>query len=67
MATNEQKSNRNAEHLQERPDVRITIRFRYHCDEDLIAVLEQVPNKNEFIREALREVLQTRGERQNGE
>ena len=67
MATNEQKSNHNAEHLQELPDVRITIRFRRHCDEDLIAVLEQVPNKNEFIRQALREALQTRAERQSGE
>jgi Arc/MetJ-type ribon-helix-helix transcriptional regulator len=67
MVTNKQKPTRNAEHLQERPDMRITIRFRHHCDEDLIAVLEQVPNKNEFIREALREALQTRAERQDGE
>ncbi len=67
MATNEQKPNHSSAHLQERPDMRITVRFRYHCDEDLIAVLEQIPNKNQFIREALREALQMRGGWQNGE
>ena len=44
--------------LQERPDLRVTIRFRYHRDEDLIALLETTPNKNELIRRALRALLE---------
>ena len=40
--------------LRERLDLRVTVRFRYHRDEDLIALLETTPNKNELIRRALR-------------
>jgi hypothetical protein len=40
--------------VRERPDKRVTVRFRYHCDRDLIDVLEEVPNASQFIREAMR-------------
>jgi hypothetical protein len=35
-------------------DFRLTVRFRYHCDQDLIQALQEAPNKNELIRCALR-------------
>ncbi len=43
--------------VRERPDLRITIRLCYHCDEDLIEALEQVPSRgvNAFVRKAMRE------------
>ena len=44
--------------LQERPDLRVTVRLRYHCDEDLIALLEATPNKNELVRRALRSFVE---------
>jgi len=40
--------------FRQRQDLRITIRFRYHCDQDLIQMLEGVSNKNDLIRKALR-------------
>jgi metal-responsive CopG/Arc/MetJ family transcriptional regulator len=40
--------------VRERSDKRVTVRFRYHCDRDLIDVLEEVPNASQFIREAMR-------------
>ncbi len=40
--------------LRERPDKRITVRFRHYCDQDLIQVLKQVPNASKFIRESMR-------------
>jgi len=38
----------------QQPDLRLTIRFRYHCDQDLIQVLQETPNKNALVRSALR-------------
>lgn len=43
--------------IRERPDLRLTIRFRYHCDRDLIEILDEVRNKNEFVRRVLRHWL----------
>jgi hypothetical protein len=50
--------------VRERPDLRVTIRFRYHCDEDLIEALQEVPSGevNDFIRTALREWLEAQAE-----
>jgi hypothetical protein len=50
--------------VRERPDLRITIRLRYHCDEDLIEALEQVPSRgvNAFVRRAMREWIKTQSE-----
>ena len=44
-----------------RSDLRLTVRFRYHCDEDLIDYLEQVGkgNRSAVIREALREYIES--------
>ncbi len=41
----------------ERPDLRLTVRFRYHCDRDLIELLEGTPNRNELVRHVLRQWL----------
>lgn len=40
--------------LRQRDDLRITIRLRYHCDQDLIRLLEGVSNRNDLVRRALR-------------
>lgn len=40
--------------LRPRPDLRLTVRFRYHCDQDLILALQHTSNKNQLIRVALR-------------
>ena len=40
--------------IRQQPDLRLTIRFRYHCDQDLIQVLQETPNKNALVRNALR-------------
>jgi hypothetical protein len=63
MTANPQSSGPGRPRIRQRPDLRVTIRFRYHCDEDLIEVLEDVPDGdiNEFIRTALREWLQENG------
>ena len=44
--------------LRERLDLRVTVRLRYHRDQDLITLLEATPNKNELIRTALRALLE---------
>jgi hypothetical protein len=44
--------------LRERPDLRVTVRRRYHRDQDLITLLEATLNKNELIRRALRALLE---------
>ena len=46
--------NRGQPRIRQRLDLRVTIRFRHHCDRDLIQALEEAPNKNALIREALR-------------
>ena len=43
--------------IRERPDLRVTVRFRYHCDQDIIQALQEVRNRNKFIRNALRRAL----------
>ena len=43
--------------LRTRPDFRLTVRFRYHCDQDLILALQRSPNKNKLLRDALRRWL----------
>ena len=45
--------------VRQRPDFRLTTRFRYHCDRDLIRALEESPNRNELVRDALRLWLRT--------
>ena len=45
--------------LRPRPDFRLTVRFRYHYDQDLISALQHSSNKNELVRTALRHWLQT--------
>ena len=35
-------------------DLQLTVRFRYHCDQDLILALQHTPNKNQLLRTALR-------------
>jgi hypothetical protein len=37
-----------------RPDLRLCVRFRYYCDQDLILALQRAPNENQLIRTALR-------------
>ena len=56
MTTGERKAGRGPgrPRFRERPDLRVTVRLRYHCDEDLIALLEATPNKTKLIRQALR-------------
>ena len=44
----------------ERADRRVTVRFRYECDRDLIDALEEAPNASKLIREALRSYLEER-------
>ncbi len=46
------------------PDLRLTVRFRYHCDQDLILVLQKTLNKNDLIRNALRHWLLEQGDAQ---
>ena len=66
MSNNGQESTQNVGRpkIRERPDMRVTIRLRYHRDMDLIEALEQVPSRgvNAFVRKALREWLQAQGD-----
>jgi len=59
MTTTNTKPSSGQPDREERPDRRVTIRLRHHCDADLIQVLEQVSNVSEFIRQSLRRDLDT--------
>ena len=56
MAVNNRTSSRGPGRpkICQQPDLRLTIRFRYHCDQDLIQVLQETSNKNALVRNALR-------------
>jgi len=51
--------------IRQRPDLRLTVRFRYHCDQDLIQALQEAPNKNALVRNALRHWILQRQDNSN--
>lgn len=69
MVVNDQTSRRGPGRpkIRQQPDLRLTVRFRYHCDQDLIQVLQETPNKNALVRSALRQwILQEQDNLNNG-